>query len=216
VRDNKQLWGEQYNRKSPTRWLSSRRFRVRYPSVFVPGLAAKSQSQLQKRDTNNPSLSGVYERPGLLEQADCGKREESHGAVSAGRGQGPELRFGYVGLADCYVTLIEYAGASTSDNIPKSIALAERALQLDPSLGEAHASLGWCYGAGLWQWGKRGERVQTSNRAKSELSTAHQWYSLLLRDLGRFKESEFEITRAQELDPLSLIIGQKRRAGLCP
>jgi eukaryotic-like serine/threonine-protein kinase len=209
VRDNKQLWGEQYNRKVADALAVQQEISREISERLRTRLSGEEQKQLKKRDTNNPEAYQAYMRG----RAYWNKRtaenvKKAMEQFQQAADKDPNYALAYVGLADCYVTLIEYAGASTSDNIPKSIALAERALQLDPSLGEAHASLGWCYGAGLWQW----ERGESEFKRAIELSpnypTAHQWYSLLLRDLGRFKESEFEITRAQELDPLSLIIGQ--------
>jgi tetratricopeptide (TPR) repeat protein len=172
-------------------------------------LSGEEQKQLRKRDTSSPEayqayISGRHYWNKRTAQNIRKAMEQFQQAAD----KDPNYALAYVGLADCLVTLIEYAGASTSDTVPKSIALAERALQLDPTLGEAHASLGWSYGAGLWQW----ERAESEFKRAIELSpnypTAHQWYSLMLRDLGRFDEAKFEIKRAHELDPLSLIIGQ--------
>jgi len=209
VRDNKQLWGEQYNRKVADALDVQQEISREISERLRTKLTGEEQKQLKKRDTSNPEAYQAYMRGRYYwnkRTAENVKKAMEQFQQAADKD--PNYALAYVGLADCYVTLIEYAGASTPDTIPKSIALAERALQLDASLGEAHTSLGWCYGAGLWQW----ERGESEFKRAIELSpnypTAHQWYSLLLRDLARFDESTFEITRAQELDPLSLIIGQ--------
>jgi serine/threonine protein kinase/tetratricopeptide (TPR) repeat protein len=209
VRDNKQLWGDQYNRKIAEALSVQQEISREISEHLRTKLSGEEQKQLRKRDTSSPEAFQAY----MLGRHYWNKRtaqniRKAMEQFQQAADKDPNYALAYVGLADCLVTLIEYAGTSTSDTVPKSIALAERALQLDPTLGEAHASLGWCYGAGLWQW----ERAESEFKRAIELSpnypTAHQWYSLLLRDLGRFDEAKFEIKRAQELDPLSLIIGQ--------
>ena len=209
VRDNKQLWGDQYNRKIADALSVQQEISREISEHLRTKLSGEEQKQLRKRDTSSPEAFQAY----MLGRHYWNKRtaqniRKAMEQFQQAADKDPNYALAYVGLADCLVTLIEYAGTSTSDTVPKSIALAERALQLDPTLGEAHASLGWCYGAGLWQW----ERAESEFKRAIELSpnypTAHQWYSLLLRDLGRFDEAKFEIKRAQELDPLSLIIGQ--------
>jgi eukaryotic-like serine/threonine-protein kinase len=209
VRDNKQLWGEQYNRKIADALEVQQQISREVSEHLRSQLTGEEQKQLKKRDTSNPEAYQAYIRGRYYwnkRTAENVKKAMVEFQQAADRD--PNYALAYVGLADCYVLLIEYAGASTTDNVPKSIALAERALELDPSLGEAHTTLGWCYGAGLWQWGKAENEFKRSIELSPNYPTAHQWYSLILRDLGRFDESKFEIKRAQALDPLSLIIGQ--------
>jgi serine/threonine protein kinase/Flp pilus assembly protein TadD len=209
VRDNKQLWGEQYNRKVADALAVQQEISREISERLRTRLSGEEQKQLKKRDTSNPEAYQAYIRGRYYwnkRTAENVKKAIEQFQQAADKD--PNYALAYVGLADCYVLLIEYAGASTTDTVPKSIALAERALQLDPSLGEAHASLGWCYGAGLWQWGKAESEFKRAIELSPNYPTAHQWYSLVLRDQGRLDEAKFEIKRAQELDPLSLIIGQ--------
>jgi serine/threonine protein kinase/tetratricopeptide (TPR) repeat protein len=209
VRDNKQLWGEQYNRKVADALAVQQEISREISERLRTRLSGEEQKQLKKRDTSNPEAYQAYIRGRYYwnkRTAENVKKAIEQFQQAAEKD--PNYALAYVGLADCYVLLIEYAGASTTDTVPKSIALAERALQLDPSLGEAHTSLGWCYGAGLWQWGKAESEFKRAIELSPNYPTAHQWYSLVLRDQGRFDEAKFEIKRAQELDPLSLIIGQ--------
>ena len=208
VRDNKQLWGEQYNRKVADALAVQQEISREISERLRTRLSGEEQKQLKKRDTSNPEAYQAYIRGRYYwnkRTAENVKKAMEQFQQAADKD--PNYALAYVGLADCLVLLIEYAGASTTDTVPKSIAFAERALQLDPSLGEAHASLGWCYGAGLWQWGKAESEFKRAIELSPNYPTAHQWYSLELRDQGRLDEAKFEIKRAQELDPLSLIIG---------
>jgi tetratricopeptide (TPR) repeat protein len=208
VRDNKQLWGEQYNRKIADALGVQQEVSREISERLRTRLSGEEQKQLKKRDTSNPEAYQAYIRGRYYwNKRTAENLRKAIEQFQQAADKDPNYALAYVGLADCYSLLVEYAGASPSDTIPKSMAFAERALQIDPSLGEAHASLGWSYSF-LWQW----ERAESEFKRAIELDlnypTAHQWYSLLLRDEGRFDEAMFEIKRAQELDPLSLIIGQ--------
>jgi len=118
----------------------------------------------------------------------------------------PSYALAYVGLADCYLLLEDYVGIRASETYPKAQAFAQRALQLDSSLAEAHTSLAYVY-SNLWLWEQAEEEFKCAIKLNPNYSTAHHWYSLYLLDLGRNDEAMAEIKRAHELDPLSLIIG---------
>lgn len=117
----------------------------------------------------------------------------------------PNYAPAYVGLADCYVLLEEYAGTPSSETLPQAKAYAERALQIDESLAEAHASLGYINNQS-WQWAEAEREFRRAIELNPNYPTAHHWYCLYLRDVGRFDDSIAEIKRAQELDPLSVAI----------
>jgi TolB-like protein len=63
----------------------------------------------------------------------------------------PNYALAYVGLSDCYQLLEDYAGTPASETLPKAKRYAERALEIDDSLAEAHVSLGGIKNK-LWQW----------------------------------------------------------------
>ena len=119
----------------------------------------------------------------------------------------PNYALAYVGLADCYSLLEEYAGSPASETYPKAKAFAQRALQLDDSLAEAHASLAFVYYYS-WQWEQAEQGFKHAIELNPNYPSAHQWYGNFLRDRGRFDQALTEAKRAQELDPLSLVIGQ--------
>ena len=119
--------------------------------------------------------------------------------------QDPSYAEAYAGLADAYV-LLGYLGFVPGDAaFPKGKAAALRALALDPTIGEAYASLGKTL-----QWEKRWTEAENAfDHAigyAPEYATAHQWYALLLTILGRGEEAVTHARHAAELDPLSLQI----------
>jgi len=111
----------------------------------------------------------------------------------------------YVGLADSYALLEQYTGTPPSETLPQAKAYAELAVQIDDSLAEAHTSLGFVNYM-LWQWAESEKEFKRAIELNPNYPTAHHWYYIYLRDMGRFDEALVEIKRAQELDPLSLVI----------
>jgi tetratricopeptide (TPR) repeat protein len=98
-----------------------------------------------------------------------------------------------------------YHSIRPREALPKARAAAEKALQLDDTLAEAHASLG-NIDMNDWNWAAAEREFQRSIALNPGYVSAHHWYSLLLSALGRLEEAYAEIRRAQQLDPLSLIV----------
>ncbi|HXY50929.1 MAG TPA: tetratricopeptide repeat protein [Terriglobales bacterium] len=112
----------------------------------------------------------------------------------------------YLGLADAYFVLGTNDQALPADVFPKARAAARQALQIEDELGEAHATLAAV--TYFYDW-KREEAEWEFRRAialNPNHASAHQWYGLLLMTSRRFSEATTEFQRAQDLDPLSLII----------
>jgi eukaryotic-like serine/threonine-protein kinase len=208
VRDNKQLWGEQYNRKVADALAVQQEISREISERLRTKLSGEEQRRLTRRDTSNPEaysfyLKGRYYWNKRTAQNVRKAMEQFQQAAD----RDPNYALAYVGLADCYSIQEVYLGTPASETLPKAKAFAERALQLDNSLAEAHTSLGYTYD-GMWQWGKAEQELKTALELNPNYPTAHQWYSLFLVGQGRFDEALTEAKRAQELDPLSLIIGQ--------
>ena len=113
-----------------------------------------------------------------------------------------------MGLADCYDLLCEYSELSPKESYPKAKAAAVKALELDDTLGEAHASLAYSLINYDWDWRNAEREYERAIQLNPNYATAHQWYAECLSILGHHSEAIAEIKRAQELDPLSLIINQ--------
>jgi tetratricopeptide (TPR) repeat protein len=113
----------------------------------------------------------------------------------------------WAGLADAYILLVPYAGASREDTWPKARAAAQRALALDSTLAEAHTSL--AYGSMIygWDWAAAEASFRRAIAANPDYATGHHWYADFLAGRGRLEESVREMERAHALDPLSRIIG---------
>ncbi len=109
----------------------------------------------------------------------------------------------YVGLADCYGLLREFAGMPDSEAWPRALAAARKAVELDDSLAEAHSTLGFDLFYGEFDL-KGGEReFRRAAELNPNYAEAHQWYATALMSVGRLAEAAEEMERARELQPAS-------------
>jgi TolB-like protein/DNA-binding winged helix-turn-helix (wHTH) protein/tetratricopeptide (TPR) repeat protein len=115
----------------------------------------------------------------------------------------------YSGLADCYSSLgfsFDIGSLPPQEAQPKAIAEANKALQLDDSLAEAHNSLAYTKLNYDWDWTGSEEQFRRSLKLNPNYANAHHWYAHLLLSAGRFDEALAESNRALELDQLSPIM----------
>lgn len=111
----------------------------------------------------------------------------------------------YAGLADTYLTISSYQLGPGETYIPKARTAAEKALQLDERLAQAHTSLASIRMCGLEGGEEEGEFQRAIALDPSYAQGIH-WYALYLAARGRKEESIQEIKLAREIDPKSLII----------
>ena len=120
----------------------------------------------------------------------------------------PNYAAAYSGLADTYALLgdWEYAAMSPKEAMPKALDAARKALQLDDSLGEAHASLAFCLEGFDWDFVAADKEFQRAIELNPGYATAHHWYAWHLSLVGRNNEAIAEMERAVSLDPVSPIV----------
>ncbi len=88
----------------------------------------------------------------------------------------------------------------------KTVARVEQALELDDSLGEAHATLAYYKSAVDWDWSGAEKEFARAIALNPNYATAHHWHAYNLISTGNAAGAIAEITRAQEIDPASLVI----------
>jgi TolB-like protein/Flp pilus assembly protein TadD len=119
----------------------------------------------------------------------------------------PDYALAYVGLADCYNMLSFFSGFSPKEFYPRAREAVARARELDDESAEAHASLALVEMMSDWNWEAAEEGFKHAIKLNPTYTPARQWYAKLLTALGRHEEALAQIRQAQNLDPLSLIIG---------
>jgi serine/threonine protein kinase/TolB-like protein/Tfp pilus assembly protein PilF len=118
----------------------------------------------------------------------------------------PGYALAYAGLADSYAVLAAYNVMAPKEAYPRAKVAAFKALEMDETLAEAHAALGDARGRYDWDWVGAEKEYKRAIELNPSYATAHQWYAEYLSAMGRHNEAIAEAKRAQELDPLSLII----------
>jgi TolB-like protein/Flp pilus assembly protein TadD len=201
------LWADTFDRKLTDIFAVESEIARTIAETLQAKLTGEQQRQLNRRDTSNPEAYEFYLKGRYYWEKRTGQNlRKAIDQFQQAADKDSDYALAYAGLADCYLLLEDYLGAPASETYPKAKAFAERALQLDNSLAEAHTSLAYAY-TNLWQWEQAEEEFKRAIKLSPNYPTAHHWYSLLLLDLGRIDEAMAEIKSAHELDPLSLIIG---------
>jgi TolB-like protein/DNA-binding winged helix-turn-helix (wHTH) protein/Tfp pilus assembly protein PilF len=122
--------------------------------------------------------------------------------------QDPGYARAYSGLADTYALLgdWQYAVMTPKEALPKAKAAAIKAIALDPTLGEGHNSLAFCLDGFDWNFAEAGKEFERAIALNPGYATAHHWYAWHLALVRRYDEALVEMRKAQNLDPLSLVI----------
>jgi eukaryotic-like serine/threonine-protein kinase len=208
VRDNTEIWGQHYSGKSADIVSLQQQIAGDIAEKLRSKLSTSEKQQVTKQGTQNPEAYELY----LKGRYYWNKRTAAdiNTAISyfnEAISKDPSYALAYSGLADAYSVLFNYGG-NPSETYPKSNAAARRALELDPSLAHPHAVLGanemeydWDFVGGAAEYRKAFELDPND-------ATAHQWYAQDIGWIGgREQEAIAEINRAQQLDPLSPIVG---------
>ena len=115
----------------------------------------------------------------------------------------PDYALAYSGLADSYNILSEYDWVSPQETLPKAHAAAEKALEIDPDLAEARASLGYALFYFEWDFEGAEREFKRSIELDPNYPVSRMWYSNFLMAMGRKDESLEQIFYAQSVEPLS-------------
>ncbi len=116
--------------------------------------------------------------------------------------QDPRYALAYSGIADAYA--MQSGWRPPVEIFPLAREAATKALEIDDNLAEAHASLGFIYIQYDWDWPGAERELRQALRLNPNYATAHSMYGRLLEVLGRFSDAESELSKAQQLDPISI------------
>ena len=209
IRDNKQLWGEKYERKVADMLSVQRDIAREITNNLRPTLSGVEQSRATKEYTANAEAYQLY----LKGRFYWNKRtvpdfQKAIGFFQQAINHDPNYALAYSGLADTYTLLTAYGSDSPREVMPKAKQAALRALELDDKLAEAHASLGQIAAYYDYDFATAEREYRRALELNPNYPTAHQWLAEHLSAVKRFDEAIAEVRRALELDPLSLIINR--------
>ncbi|MCA1630119.1 MAG: tetratricopeptide repeat protein, partial [Acidobacteria bacterium] len=205
VRENKQLWGEQYDEKVSGLLTMQRAIASQITSNLRLKLSGADESRVAKRYTESPEAYRLY----LQGRFHWNKRtneslekavEYFNQAVEAD----PSYALAYAGLADAWFSRGWYRYVVPKEAYEKAKSAAARALEIDDGLAEGHAILAAIKATYEWDWQGAEREFKLAIQLNPNYATAHQRYSLYLPITGRFDEAISEAKKARDLDPLSL------------
>ena len=203
--DGYHLWSERYDRQMEDVFEIQDEITLAIVEALKVKLLGAERAALLKRHTENTEAYHLY----LKGRYYWNKRTELKkglGYFQQAIELDPNYALSYVGLADSYNLLAGHSGLSPKENFPRAKAAALKALELDGKLAEAHASLGFVMYRFDWDWLGAEREFKRALKMNPSYATASHWYGEFLALMGRFGESIAKMTKAQELDPLSLPI----------
>jgi TolB-like protein/Flp pilus assembly protein TadD len=211
VSDQTHVWAESYQRDARDILALQNEVASSVAREISVKLSAQGQAALASPRPLNPKTHELYLRGRHLwnqrtEQALQKSIDYFQQAIAEDPGYAP----GHAALADAYIAAGNWGLLPPTEAFPKAKAAATRALGIDERMAEAHVA--FAYTTHLYDWNPVVAEKEF-NRAldlNPNYAAGHQWFAVFLASRSRFDESIAHITRAQELDPVSLIIGDVR------
>ncbi|NQT25567.1 protein kinase [candidate division KSB1 bacterium] len=117
----------------------------------------------------------------------------------------PKYAAAYAAISQSYIVLTAWGFSSHTESHEKARIMAEKALEINNRLAEAHTALG-AVNEGEWNWKEAEKEYKRAIELNPNYATGHQWYAEFLTILGVHEKACAEMKKALELDPLSLII----------
>jgi TolB-like protein/Tfp pilus assembly protein PilF len=207
VQNGWQLWGEQYNRRLADIFAVEEEISREISEKLRVRLTGEDRSRLSKRYTQSTEayqnyLQGRYHLNRLME----GGLKRAIECFQAAIQRDSNYALAYTGLADA-LGLMGFMGlAPAADVMPRAKEAARRAIEIDDSLPEAHASLGGIFKNYDWDWAASEREFKKALALNPNYANGRRMYASLLAAVGRPEESTRETRLALELDPFSLPI----------
>jgi serine/threonine protein kinase/TolB-like protein/Tfp pilus assembly protein PilF len=207
VSDGSELWGDQFTRKVSDLFAVQGDIAREIYSNLRPKLDGGEAKQLARHETENPEayqlyLQGLFywnkwTQDGFQKAIDFFRQ-----AVE----KDPSYAQAYAGLADAY-TFMGASGYVTPQQVWQSAkSAAMQSVKIDDTLPEGHISLALVRENFDWDWAGAEKEFKRAIELNPNSAEAHHWYGDFLTRLGRFDEARTELKKAQDLDPLSLLI----------
>jgi serine/threonine protein kinase/tetratricopeptide (TPR) repeat protein len=201
------LWGERYDRRVHDLLSIQDEIATEIASKLRSRLGGDDEDEAARRPTENTEAYQLYlrGRHSWNRRTADGFRRAVEFFQSATE-LDPTYALAYAGMADSFALLERYGVLPPADVMPRAKAAAQRALENDPELAEAHASLAIIATYYDWDWPAAEGGFRRALTLKPGYPTAHHWFAFLLAAMERHAEAWEEIQRARDLDPLSPII----------
>jgi serine/threonine protein kinase/Tfp pilus assembly protein PilF len=210
VADGYHLWSEKYDREMEDIFAVQDEISLAIVDKLKIELFGKEKAKLVKRHTDNPEAYSLYLKGRYfwnMRTVEGAKRSTEYFEKAIEKDS--DYAMAYVGLADSYLILPYYGSFRTKDCIPKARESAIKALEIDNSIAEAHTTLAMLIMYDERDWENAEEKMKIALNLNPNYATAHLWYAWLHLWNSRFDKAIQEFKKAQESDPLSLVINNE-------
>ena len=201
------IWGEKYTRRFADLIALQSEIARDVSGKLTAKLSGAAQQKIEKSYTENIDAYQLYLRGRQLwntRRPDDIRRSVDYFQQAIDKD--PTYALSYVGLADAYLLFPEYNLSSAQEVYPKARAAVDKAIALDPTLAEARTTLATILSNFEWRFADAENEFRKALELNPNYATGHHWYSEYLFSMGRRAEAMNVMRRAQQLDPLSLII----------
>jgi TolB-like protein/DNA-binding winged helix-turn-helix (wHTH) protein/Tfp pilus assembly protein PilF len=206
VRDQTHLWAKEYDRELRDILVLQNDVARDAANEISVELSARNSIQINPHPVNPAAYEAYLQGRHYWNQRNEEAERKALAYFQQAIAIDPDYAAAYAGIADCYAVLTIDAGLVPDETFRKATAAAQRALELDDSLAEAHASLATLKMTYERDWVGAEREYRRALELNPNYALAHQWFAEYWMTKRNFDEALAEITRAQKLDPLSLMI----------
>jgi TolB-like protein/Flp pilus assembly protein TadD len=205
--NNKVIWGEQYERKMADLIATQREIATAIVDKLQLKLSGTETAGITKKYTDSSEAYQLY----LKGRFQWNKRtveglKAAEGFYKQAIESDPSFALAYSALAETYVLFPNYSVESPKESSPKAKAAATKAVELDPTLAEPHAALGLYHSIYTWDLEAAERELRRAAELNPKYATAPHWLGTILPMAGKCDEAIAMAKRAEDLDPLSVII----------
>jgi eukaryotic-like serine/threonine-protein kinase len=201
------LWADTYDRKLTDIFSVESDIAKTVADTLLAKLTGNEAAMLYARPTENSAAHDLYLKGRFFwNKRTSADMKTALGYFEQAVNADPNYAVAYAGMADCYLLLPLYGGGVPTEMYPKAVAMARKAISLDASLAEPHASLGLVHALFDFDFPASVREFEEAIRLNPNYATAHHWFGdSVLPALGQFDRANAEAKRALELDPLSIV-----------
>ncbi|MEP6704063.1 MAG: tetratricopeptide repeat protein, partial [Acidobacteriota bacterium] len=205
----KRIWGDQYNRKQTDLVTLQSEIARDVSSKLKSKLSGAEAAKVEKNYTANPEAYQLYLKGRFYwNKRTAESLKQAVEFFNQAIEKDPNYALAYSGLAESYVLFPNFSAASPKDCMPKAKAAAVRAIEIDDSLAEAHTALAIYYSDFSWNQLSAEKQFRRAIELNPNYPNAHhQFAAECLVFVRRFDEAIAEGKRAEELDPISPMVG---------
>jgi len=207
AKSDEHLWAESYDKELKQVFEIQSDVAQDIAKALEARLSPQEKERIEKRFTENLEAYDLYLKGRYFWNKRLpDKLKKGIELFNEAIGKDSNYALAYAGLADSYTILGNFNLYSPGDTYTKAKSAALKALAIDNTLAEAHASLGFATMSYDWDWSGAEKELKLAIALNPNFAAARGWYAFLLTVTGQFREAEAVRSKARELDPRSPVI----------